>query len=129
MAKKPRVAAVKDREAKVLKADAVNPVKAVAANPKAATKPAAAAKPKVATKPAAAAKPKVATKPAAAAKSKAPMAKLVASSKRMHNSHFEAAQRMMQLAQLLSQDPEEAKVFGKKTGVYTTSGELTAAYR
>ncbi|SEU12320.1 hypothetical protein [Pseudomonas graminis] len=136
---------MKDREAKVLEADAVNSAKAAAANPTAATKPAAAAKPKAATKPAAAAKPKAATKPDAvakpkvaakpaiapksAAKSKAPMAKAVASSKRMHNSHFEAARRMRQLAQLLSQDPEEAKVFGKKTGVYTASGELTAAYR
>lgn len=35
----------------------------------------------------------------------------------------------MQLAQFLSEDPEEAKVFAKKTGVYTKTGKLTATYR
>jgi len=70
-----------------------------------------------------------AAKRATAVKPKASVAKSVASSKRMHNPHIEAAQRMMQLAQFLSQDPEEAKVFAKKTGVYTNSGELTSAYR
>ncbi|MGH3974097.1 MAG: hypothetical protein ACRDS9_12360 [Pseudonocardiaceae bacterium] len=109
MAKKPKIAAVKTHTAE--------PAKALAAKPKAA------AKARAAAKPAAAAKPKAAAKP------RAPQAKAVASSKRMHNSHSDAAQRMMQLAQFLSEDPEEAKVFAKKTGVYTNAGELTAAYR
>lgn len=108
MAKKPKIAAVKAHQAE--------PAKALAAKSKPAAKARAAAKP-------AAAKPKAAAKP------RVPQAKAVASSKRMHNSHSDAAQRMMQLAQLLSEDPEEAKVFAKKTGVYTNAGELTAAYR
>ncbi|MCQ4297695.1 hypothetical protein NAU58_19140 [Pseudomonas stutzeri] len=109
MAKKPKAAAAKIHTSE--------PAKALAAKPKAAPKARATAKP------AATAKPKV------AAKSGAPRAKAVASSKRMHNSHSDAAERMMQLAQFLSEDPEAAKVFAKKTGVYTKSGELTAAYR
>ena len=115
MAKKPKISAVKVHVAE--------PAKALAAKPKTA------AKARAAAKPAAVAKPKVAAKPVAAAKPKASRAKAVVSSKRMHNSHSDAAQRMMQLAQFLSEDPEEAKVFAKKTGVYTNAGELTAAYR
>ncbi len=65
----------------------------------------------------------------APAKAKAPRGKAAASSKQMHNSHSDAAERMMQLAQFLSKDPEEAKIFAKKTGVYSEAGELTAAYR
>lgn len=120
MAKKPKVAAVKAHEAKAPKADAKAQVgrPAAAPKPKAAAKPGA-AKPKVAAKPAAA-KPKVVAKPAAAKP---------AAAARTHNSHYESAQLMKQLAQLIAKDPEEAKVFGKKTGVYTNSGELTAAYR
>jgi len=105
--------------------------KPAAAKPKAAAKPAA-AKPKAAAKPAAA-KPKAAAKPAAkpkvAAKPVAALAKPTAASARTHYSHNESAQLMKQLAQLIAKDPEEAKVFGKKTGVYTNSGDLTAAYR
>ena len=106
--------------------------KPAAAKPKAATKPAA-AKPKAAAKPAAA-KPRAAAKPAAAkprvaAKPVAALAKPTAASARTHYSHNESAQLMKQLAQLIAEDPEEAKVFGKKTGVYTNSGDLTAAYR
>ena len=145
MARKPKVAAVEAHKAKASKAAASNPPNAVAANPKvqahrpvaapklkAATKPAA-AKPKAAAKPAAA-KPKAAAKPAAAkprvaAKPVAALAKPTAASARTHYSHNESAQLMKQLAQLIAEDPEEAKVFGKKTGVYTNSGDLTAAYR
>ena len=155
MARKPKVAVVKAHKAKAPKADASNPPNAVAANskvqahrpaaapklkaaakpaaakPKAAAKPAA-AKPKAAAKPAAA-KPKAAAKPAAkpkvAAKPVAALAKPTAASARTHYSHNESAQLMKQLAQLIAKDPEEAKVFGKKTGVYTNSGDLTAAYR
>ena len=145
MARKPKVAAVEAHKAKASKAAASNPPNAVAANPKvqahrpvaapklkAATKPAA-AKPKAAAKPAAA-KPRAAAKPAAAkprvaAKPVAALAKPTAASARTHYSHNESAQLMKQLAQLIAEDPEEAKVFGKKTGVYTNSGDLTAAYR
>ena len=144
MARKPKVAVVKAHKAKAPKADASNPPNAVAANSKvqahrpaaapklkAAAKPAA-AKPKAAAKPAAA-KPKAAAKPAAkpkvAAKPVAALAKPTAASARTHYSHNESAQLMKQLAQLIAKDPEEAKVFGKKTGVYTNSGDLTAAYR
>ncbi|MBO1536735.1 hypothetical protein [Pseudomonas sp. OA65] len=87
-------------------------------------------KPKIAAAKAHTAEPvkNLAAKPKTASKAKAPRAK-AAASKRMHNSHSDVAERMLQLAQFLSQDPEEAKVFAKKTGVYTNSGELTAAYR
>lgn len=101
MAKKPKIAAVQIAE----------PVKAPAAKPKAP------------------AKAKAAAKPSAVAKPKASRGKTAASSKQMYNSHSDAAERMMQLAQFLSKDPEEAKVFAKKTGVYSEAGELTAAYR
>ena len=145
MARKPKVAAVEAHKAKASKAAASNPPNAVAANPKVqAHRPVAAPKPKAATKPAAAkpkaaakpaaAKPKAAAKPAAAkprvaAKPVAALAKPTAASARTHYSHNESAQLMKQLAQLIAEDPEEAKVFGKKTGVYTNSGDLTAAYR
>jgi hypothetical protein len=87
-------------------------------------------KPKIAAAKAHTAEPvkNLAAKPKTTSKAKAPRAKAVAS-KRTHNSHSDVAERMMQLAQLLAQDPDEAKVFAKKTGVYTNSGELTAAYR
>lgn len=87
-------------------------------------------KPKIAAAKAHTAEPvkNLAAKPKTASKAKAPRAKAVAS-KRTHNSHSDVAERMMQLAQFLAQDPDEAKVFAKKTGVYTNSGELTAAYR
>ncbi|UZE21764.1 hypothetical protein LOY67_17100 [Pseudomonas sp. B21-056] len=81
-----------------------------------------------AAKPKVPAKAKAAAKPSAVAKSKTPSGK-AASSKQIHNSHSDAAERMMQLAQLLLEDPKEAKLFAKKTGVYTNAGELTAAYR
>ena len=68
-------------------------------------------KPKIAAAKAHTAEPvkNLAAKPKTASKAKAPRAK-AAASKRMHNSHSDVAERMLQLAQFLSQDPEEAKV-------------------
>ncbi|WP_168175645.1 hypothetical protein [Pseudomonas sp. PA15(2017)] len=45
------------------------------------------------------------------------------------NPHVEAAQRIRQLAQILAGDPDEAKEFRTKTGVFTAKGDLTASYR
>ncbi|MFL7961499.1 hypothetical protein SAMN03159488_02054 [Pseudomonas sp. NFIX10] len=83
----------------------------------------------LAAKPKAPAKVTTAKKLSAAAKPKTPRGEAAASSKQMYNSHSDAAERMLQLAQFLSEDPEEAKVFAKKTGVYTKAGNLTATYR
>lgn len=45
------------------------------------------------------------------------------------NPHIEAAQRIRQLAHILSEDPAEARAFREKTGVFTASGELKEPYR
>lgn len=45
------------------------------------------------------------------------------------NPHIEAAQRIRQLARILACDPDEAKAFREKTGVFTTQGELKDTYR
>ncbi|QOY72398.1 hypothetical protein [Pseudomonas sp. OST1909] len=45
------------------------------------------------------------------------------------NPHIEAAERFRQLAQILAEDPVEAKAFRVKTGVYNVKGQLKAAYR
>lgn len=45
------------------------------------------------------------------------------------NPYVEAAERFRQLAQVLANDPAEARAFHAKTGVYTTKGQLKAAYR
>jgi hypothetical protein len=45
------------------------------------------------------------------------------------NPHVEAAQRILQLAQILAGNPAEAKAFRARTGVFTTKGELKANYR
>lgn len=45
------------------------------------------------------------------------------------NPHIEAVQRIRQLAQILSRNPDEARAFWVKTGVFTEEGELKAPYR
>jgi len=45
------------------------------------------------------------------------------------NPHLEAAQRIRQLAQILADNPAEAKAFRAMTGVFTAKGKLRASYR
>ncbi|QXH51067.1 hypothetical protein KSS94_24535 [Pseudomonas fakonensis] len=45
------------------------------------------------------------------------------------NPHVEAAQRIRQLAQILSCNPTEARAFREMTGVFTATGELKESYR
>lgn len=44
-------------------------------------------------------------------------------------SHIQTAERMRVFASYLRANPEAAKVFREKTGVFDSNGELTAAYR
>ncbi len=48
---------------------------------------------------------------------------------RADNPHIEAVQRIRQLAQILLRNPDEARAFWVKTGVFTEEGELKAPYR
>lgn len=45
------------------------------------------------------------------------------------NPHLEAAQRIRQLAQILSSNPAEARAFREMTGIFTENGELREQYR
>lgn len=53
----------------------------------------------------------------------------LASLGRIHRSHLESIRRMKEFAELLANNPEDAKKFLVETGIYTASGELTEAYR
>ncbi|PVZ43206.1 hypothetical protein [Pseudomonas sp. CC120222-01a] len=43
--------------------------------------------------------------------------------------YIESAQRIRQLAQILADNPAEAKAFRAMTGVFTAKGKLRARYR
>ncbi|WP_177408502.1 MULTISPECIES: hypothetical protein [unclassified Pseudomonas] len=45
------------------------------------------------------------------------------------NPYIESAQRIRQLAQILADNPAEAKAFRAMTGVFTAKGKLRARYR
>ncbi|MGE7990427.1 hypothetical protein ACQKPE_05145 [Pseudomonas sp. NPDC089554] len=45
------------------------------------------------------------------------------------NPYIEAAQRIRQLAQILAQNPNEAKAFRAEIGMFTAKGALKAKYR
>ncbi|MBC3464467.1 hypothetical protein [Pseudomonas sp. RW10S2] len=53
----------------------------------------------------------------------------VANKPKTDNPHLEAAQRISQLAQILANNPSEAKAFRAKTGMFTAKDELKAIFR